>query len=126
MADTKEKVVMKKKKVVLVTGGAGYIGSHVALYLIKKEYQVVIIDNYSQGQDLLPFFAEVIKGDYGDAVLLDQLFTEYSFDAVIHCGALSVAEISAANPLSYYENNDSQSITLLQQMKKHNILHFVF
>lgn len=117
---------MKKKKVVLVTGGAGYIGSHVALYLIKKEYQVVIIDNYSQGQELLPFLAEVIKGDYGDAVLLNQLFTEYSFDAVIHCGALAVAEISSADPLSYYENNVSQSITLLQQMKKHNILHFVF
>jgi UDP-glucose 4-epimerase len=119
-------VLMSNERSVLVTGGAGYIGSHVALYCKKEGYQVVILDNYSQGQELLFFDALIVKGDYGDADLLDKLFTKYSFEAVFHCGAAAVVGASAASPLFYYENNVSQTVTLLQAMVKHNILRFIF
>lgn len=117
---------MDFKKAILVTGGAGYIGSHVALYCIKKGHHVIILDNYSQGQELLPFPALVVKGDYGDPVLMDTLFSTYAIQSVIHCGASTLAITSMTDPLSYYDNNVSKTVILLQQMVKHNVLKFVF
>ena len=117
---------MGNNQTVLVTGGAGYIGSHVALYYIKQGYQVIILDNYTQGQTQLPFLSILFNGDYGDPLLLNKIFTDYKISAVIHCGAVATASASEHDPLSYYDNNVSKTVTLLQQMVKHRVLRFIF
>lgn len=117
---------MVEKQTILVTGGAGYIGSHVALYYIKKGYKVIILDNYTQGQAKLPFLSLLVTGDYGDSFIINKIFTEHKISAVVHCGALATVSASVHDPLSYYDNNVSKTVVLLQQMVKHNILHFIF
>lgn len=119
---------------VLVTGGAGYIGSHTVLELLLTGYQVVVLDNLcnSSAESLqrveqiagrAPVFVE---GDIRDAVLLQRLFAEHSIEAVLHFAGLKAVRESLAQPLRYYDNNVHGSQVLLQACADAGVFNFVF
>jgi len=116
---------MRNKKI-LVTGGAGYIGSHVVRQLGARGERVVTLDNLSTGFERAVTAGELVIGDTGDAALLDSLFTEHDIDTVMHFAAHTVVPESVADPLKYYRNNTSSSRTLLEASQKHGVQHFVF
>ncbi len=118
------------KKTILLTGGAGYIGSHTAWLLAKKGFHVLILDDLSQTSFFSSSFshhwAEFVQGDYGDAQLLARLFTSYHVTAVMHFAAFTVVSESVQHPLNYYQNNVSKTVNLLDAMVKHNVLTMIF
>ena len=92
---------------ILVTGGAGYIGSHVVKALIDKGYtSVVVLDNLSTGFADAVIGAEFIEGDIQDSALLETLFQTYHFDTIMHFAACTVIPESLSSPLKYYQNNN--------------------
>lgn len=112
---------MKEKKTVLVTGGAGYIGSITSKLLLEDNHQVVILDNLSSGQlKAIPNGAEFIKGDVKDTKLLAKVFKKYAFDCIIHFAALIRIEESTQNPRKYFDNNVFAGLKLLQTMLMHS------
>lgn len=112
---------MTKRKSVLVTGGAGYIGSVTSKLLLEDNYNVVIIDNLSSGLiSAIPVDAVFIKGDVADVSLLKKVFVQYKFDCVIHFAALIRIEESTKNPKKYFQNNVLAGLNLLQTMASHN------
>jgi UDP-glucose 4-epimerase len=118
-----------QKPTILVTGGAGYIGSHAVLALIKAGYQVVILDNLVYGhQDLVEnvLQVELIKGDIEDRPLLDQIFQTHNIEAVMHFSAYAYVGESVSNPDKYYRNNVVATLTLLEAMLSASIKKFVF
>ncbi|HDL07757.1 MAG TPA: UDP-glucose 4-epimerase GalE [Desulfobacteraceae bacterium] len=116
---------MNNKKI-LVAGGAGYIGSHMVKQMLDAGYRVITLDNLSTGhRDLVPG-GLFIKGDIGNAVILDQIFSEHRIDVVMHFAAYSLVGESVKNPLKYYRNNLSETIELLMSMIRHKIIYFVF
>lgn len=119
---------------VLVTGGAGYIGSHTCISLIQAGYDILVLDNLSNasrealrrvetivGQSI-PF----VEGDIRDANTLDQLFSEHSIDSVIHFAGLKAVGESVSQPLAYHDNNVAGTINLLQVMARHDCHKLVF
>lgn len=120
---------------ILVTGGTGYIGSHTVVELMQQGYDVVIVDNLSNSDKkvlegitaitgITPAFEQV---DCNDARALEQVFTHYTdIEAVIHFAASKAVNESVEQPLKYYRNNLLSLITLLEQMKAHNVHHIVF
>jgi len=111
---------------ILVCGGAGYIGSHTVKELIGK-YEVVVLDNLSTGYPfLLDEGVTFVKGDLGDASVLDLVFTEHKIDAVFHFAANSLVGESVEKPLMYYDNNVSSTVTLLKKMVEHGVGKFIF
>lgn len=117
------------KPTILVTGGAGYIGSHAVLALKKSGYQVIILDNLVYGhQDLVEkvLQVEMIVGDTGDRPLLDQVFQTYKIDAVMHFSAYAYVGESVTNPEKYYRNNVVGTLTLLEAMLAAGVKKFVF
>ncbi|MBS4015177.1 MAG: UDP-glucose 4-epimerase GalE [Candidatus Latescibacteria bacterium] len=111
---------MKKKNCVLVTGGAGYIGSVTTKLLLEDNNRVIVIDNLSSGQKkAIPNGAQFIKGDVGDKKLLAKIFNKYNFDCVIHFAALIRIEESTQNPKKYFDNNVLAGFNLLQTMIEH-------
>lgn len=116
---------MKNKKI-LVTGGAGYIGSHVVRQLGATGESVLTLDNLSTGFEAAVTAGELIIGDTGDAPLLDRLFTEHRIDTVMHFAAHTIVPESVADPLKYYRNNTANSRTLLEACQRHDVRHFVF
>ena len=117
------------KATVLVTGGAGYIGSHAVKALKSSGYEVVILDNLVYGhpeiaEDVLK--TELIVGDTNDRELLDQLFASRSIDAVMHFAAYAYVGESVSQPDKYYRNNVVGTLTLLEAMNKAGINKFVF
>jgi UDP-glucose 4-epimerase len=118
-----------KSPTILVTGGAGYIGSHAVLALQAAGYEVVILDNLVYGhQDLVEsaLKVELVKGDTNDRPLLDQLFASRQFDAVMHFAAYAYVGESVSHPDKYYRNNVLGTLTLLEAMVAANIKKFVF
>lgn len=112
---------------VLVTGGAGYIGSVVASHLLKAGHTVTVLDNLVMGwREAVPADAEFIHADVGDEAALDSLFSTQKFDAVMHFAALIEAGESVKVPEQYFENNSLRTLTLLRTMLKHGVLRFVF
>ncbi|TSB45815.1 UDP-glucose 4-epimerase GalE [Alkalicoccobacillus porphyridii] len=111
---------------ILVTGGAGYIGSHTVLHLLNQGENVVVLDNLSKGHRDALNGAVLYEGDLLDGAFLDKLFTEESIDAVIHFAADSLVGESVKNPLEYYKNNVIGTHTLLTKMVEHNVLNIVF
>lgn len=111
---------------VLVAGGAGYIGSHVCKMLRERGYDVVVIDNLSHGYKSFTRYGEFVLGDISDENLLDLLFKTYKIDAVMHfCAYIEVGE-SVVDPYKYYQNNVSNTLTLLNSMLKHDVKYFIF
>ena len=111
---------------ILVTGGAGYIGSHVARQLGEAGQRVVVIDNLCKGFKQAVTSGDLVVGDVGDHDLVARLLAEHDIDTVMHFAAhISVAE-SVANPLKYYGNNTCCTRTLLQACVENNVKNFVF
>ena len=115
-----------KKRTILVVGGAGYIGSHMVRQLNQANHAVVTLDNLSTGNRRLIGHGGFVEGDLGDADLLNRLFRAHAIDAVMHFAAFSQVGESVIQPLKYYRNNISATITLLDAMVRHNIKHFIF
>ena len=113
-------------KKILVTGGAGYIGSHVVRQLGNTGENVITLDNLSTGFEAAVTAGDLIVGDTGDAALLDRLFSDHSIDTVMHFAAHTIVPESVANPLKYYGNNTANSRTLLERATEHGVKYFVF
>ena len=112
---------------VLVTGGAGYIGSVVSAQLIAKGCEVVVCDNLSHGRKkAVPAGAKLIVADTADRAALDRIFQEHRFDAVMHFAAFIEAGESMQVPEKYFRNNTVNSLTLLETMLAHKVQRFVF
>lgn len=112
---------------VLVTGGAGYIGSHVVRQLSEAGYTVVVYDNLSTGfPDALVHGERLVTGDLSDTARLDALFVEYGFSTVLHFAASIIAPESVTAPLKYYGNNTRNTLNLLGACVKHGVERFIF
>ena len=112
---------------VLVTGGAGYIGSHMALELADHGEKVVVLDNLSTGlRRLVPADAAFIEGDVGDEALLGRLIAEFDIESVLHFAGSIVVPDSVVDPLGYYFNNTVKSRTLIAAAVAHRVKHFIF
>jgi len=119
---------------VLITGGAGYIGSHTCLELLNAGHEVVVLDNLSNSskeslnrvQALASKSLDFIQGDILDQNILNQIFSTYQIDAVIHFAGLKAVGESQQIPLTYFENNISGSISLVQAMQRAGVFRLVF
>lgn len=121
---------------VLVTGGAGYIGSHAALRLLKDSHRVTIVDNLSRGnlgavkvlQQLFPDPAQLqfIYADLGDAKAVNKIFSENEFDAVMHFAAVAYVGESTMDPLRYYHNITSNTLMILKAMAEHGVKTLIY
>ncbi len=116
---------MKSSKI-LVTGGAGYIGSHVVRQLGERGESVLTLDNLSTGFEAAVTAGDLVIGDTGDAALLERLFATHRIETVMHFAAHTIVPESVADPLKYYRNNTSSSRTLLEACQEHGIKHVVF
>ena len=114
------------KNSILVTGGAGYIGSHVLRQLGAAGESVITLDNLSTGFKAAVTSGKLIIGDTGDAALLDRIFAEHKIDTLMHFAAHTVVPESVADPLKYYGNNTASSRTLLERAHAHGVKHVVF
>jgi UDP-glucose 4-epimerase len=111
---------------ILVTGGAGYIGSHVARQLGERGENIVTLDNLSTGFRSAVLHGELVVGDTGDAELVGRLLQERDIDVVLHFAAHIVVPESVANPLKYYGNNTANTRSLLECCVKAGVKHFIF
>jgi UDP-glucose 4-epimerase len=116
---------MRNKKL-LVTGGAGYIGSHVVRQLGAAGEDIITLDNLCTGFREAVTAGELIVGETGDADLLDRIFAEHDIDTVMHFAAHTIVPESVADPLKYYRNNTCSSRTLLEAAHRHGVKHVVF
>lgn len=121
-------------KTILVTGGAGYIGSHTLIELINNNFEVVVIDNLANSsreslrriEQITGHEIPFIEADVRDQSALDDIFTTYSIDSVIHFAGLKAVGESVAKPLEYYDNNLVSTLALLEAMRKHSVKQLVF
>ncbi|XP_016683790.2 UDP-arabinose 4-epimerase 1-like isoform X2 [Gossypium hirsutum] len=121
---------------VLVTGGAGYIGSHAALRLLKESYRVTIVDNLSRGnmgavkvlQKLFPEPGQLqfVYADLGDLKAVNKIFSENAFDAVMHFAAVAYVGESTLDPLKYYHNITSNTLVILESMAAHDVRTLIY
>ena len=119
---------------ILVTGGAGYIGSHTCLELLNSEHDVIVLDNLCNSseeslnrvQQICGKTLTFVQGDIRDAQVLDQVFQQYHIDAVIHFAGLKAVGESQQIPLAYFDNNISGSIQLVQAMQRAGVFNLVF
>ncbi len=112
---------------ILVTGGAGYIGSHYVLYAQEQGEEVVVLDNLAYGHaQAVPEGVPFIDGEMGNAALLDDVFTKYKVDAVVHFAAYAYVGESVTDPSKYYNNNTCATLAVLDAMRRHDVKDFVF
>lgn len=119
---------------ILVTGGAGYIGSHTCIELLNNNFDVLVIDNFDNSspeaikrvEEITGKHLAFIEGDVRDATLMASLFKDYSINAVIHFAGLKAVGESVAEPLMYYNNNLISTLILCEAMKNANIKNLVF
>lgn len=110
---------------VLVTGGAGYVGSVCSAVLLESGHDVSIIDDFSTGnRDAVPAEAHLIEGELSK--IIDQVLAEKSFDAVVHCAARSLVGESVSNPELYWHANVVTTLRLLDAMRAHQVSNLVF
>ncbi|RZC31354.1 UDP-glucose 4-epimerase GEPI48 isoform C [Glycine soja] len=129
--------VLMRDKTVLVTGGAGYIGSHTVLQLLLGGFRAVVLDNLENSSEVAIHRVRELAGEFGnnlsfhkvdlrDRAALDQIFSSTQFDAVIHFAGLKAVGESVQKPLLYYNNNLTGTITLLEVMAAHGCKKLVF
>lgn len=111
---------------ILVVGGAGYIGSHMVLELLKTGFEPIVFDNLSSGHTWAVPERLLIRGDLADVHALHTLFHEHTFDAVMHFASFIQVGESVVYPLKYYQNNISNTLNLLSEMEKAGVRRFVF
>src|ERR1039457_7077872 len=112
---------------ILVTGGAGYIGSSAAALLLRHSHSVTVLDNLSRGKrEAVPDGARLMVGDIGDQSCLERVFSEGRFDAVMHFAALAEVGESMLAPALYFRNNSASTLTLLEAVLAHKVPRFVF
>lgn len=119
---------------VLVTGGAGYIGSHTCLELLEDEQDVLVLDNLANSsveplkrvEALTGKSLKFVEGDIRDRAMLDRLFEQHTISAVVHFAGLKAVGESTEIPLSYFDNNVAGTVTLLEAMKDAGVFRFVF
>ncbi|HEB71116.1 MAG TPA: UDP-glucose 4-epimerase GalE [Nitrospirae bacterium] len=118
--------MIKNRKTALVTGGAGYIGSHCVERLAVDGWDAIVIDDLSTGHEKAVLSGQLVKGGIGDANLLDTIFSTYSIDAVLHFAGSSYVGESVKEPDKYYKNNVSNGLILLSAMIRNNVRDIVF
>lgn len=119
---------------ILVTGGAGYIGSHTCVQLLKTGYEVLIVDNFVNSKPEVLRNIERITGrqprfieaDICDEPAMEKIFSHYSIEAVMHFAGLKAVGESVEKPLEYYRNNLEGTLVLLEAMKRHNVKKIIF
>jgi UDP-glucose 4-epimerase len=119
---------------ILVTGGAGYIGSHTVVQLLQAGFHVLVLDNLSNSNprvidritSLTGKPLDFVEGDVRDRNTLEKIFTQYSMSAVIHFAGLKAVSESEANPLKYYDNNVTGSLVLVEEMARAGVVSLVF
>ena len=119
---------------ILVTGGCGYIGSHTVLELLNKNYDVVVVDNFSNSsyesikrvQEITGKQVVFYEADIRDEKAMEDVFSKHAFDAVIHFAAFKAVGESCKMPLKYYENNISGTVALLQVMNRFGVKKIIF
>jgi len=111
---------------VLITGGAGYIGSHINKQLSKQGYNTILLDNLVYGHEEAVKWGEFVKGDLSNLELLDEIFSKHKIDTVFHMAAYAYVGESVKNPAKYYRNNVVCSLNLLETMLRHNVQKIVF
>jgi len=114
------------KKIILVVGGAGYIGSHTSWLLHKCGHEVIILDALLHGQSFDHKFATLIKDDFANIATLKNIFTTYKIDTVMHFAAFIEVGESVKNPKKFYDNNVVKTLVLLNAMLEHNVKNFIF
>jgi len=116
----------KPIKTVLVVGGAGYIGSHMVWLLGRKGVDVVTLDNLSSGHRDAVLQGQFVHGDIADRLILDKVFREHKFDAVMHFASFIQVGESMQDPAKYYQNNVVNTLNLLNAMRSHGVDKFIF
>jgi len=111
---------------ILVTGGAGYIGSHMVAELLERNEDIVVVDNLQKGHKKAVLGGRFYQGDIRDGEFMDRVFTENSIEAVIHFAADSLVGESVTMPLKYYYNNVYGTQCLLEKMKTYQVKYMVF
>lgn len=111
---------------VLITGGAGYIGSHCNRYFNEQGIETVVVDDLSDGHEEAVVAGKFVKGDFGDAKLMKELFKKEKVDAVVHFAAFASVPDSVARPKRYYDNNVSKMLSLLDTIVESGIKYVVF
>jgi UDP-glucose 4-epimerase len=111
---------------ILVTGGGGYIGSHVVRQLLERGERVLVLDNLGKGFRQAVMGADLVVGEVGDQALVSRLMAERQVDTVMHFAAHTIVPESVALPLKYYGNNTCSTRSLLQASIDHGVAHFVF
>lgn len=111
---------------ILITGGAGYIGSTVGSACMEAGHEVVVLDNLSAGRREFVTDRTFYQGDVADQQLLDTIFSENRIDAVVHCAAKIIVPESVSEPLAYYENNVGKTVKLLQAMARNGVNRILF
>lgn len=115
-----------RQETILVVGGAGYIGSHMVKMLLDRGFGVVTLDNLATGNRKSVLGGDFVHGDVGNQQLLEQLFSRYAFDGVMHFASHIQVGESVAAPDKYYLNNVSNTLILLDAMCRHGVSYFIF
>ena len=111
---------------ILITGGAGYIGSHVVAALGEKGADILVYDNLSTGHQDSLLYGKLVVGDLNDKLLLEKTIKTFKPDAVLHFAAFIQVGESVQEPLKYYRNNSGNAINLLEAMTEHGVRNFIF
>src|SRR5947207_85034 len=113
---------------ILVTGGAGYIGSHSVRLLADRGYKIIVLDNlvYGHKEAIVNKDVKLIIGEIDDETLLEKIFTEHKVEAVMHFAAYAYVGESVTEPSKYYRNNTFAPLAILDMMRKYNCRNFIF